>query len=73
MPSRSACKHRQGGARHGRFEAKAEEDDLPVGMLARDFERVERGIDHAHIGAVGLGLQQALLASRARAWRRRRW
>ena len=56
--------HGQRGRRHRRLEAEAEEHDLAVGVLAGDVERIHRRIDHADIGAVGLGLQQALLRAR---------
>jgi hypothetical protein len=51
--------YRQGRARHRRFEAEGEEDDLLVRVVARDLQRVERRIDDAHVGPVRHGLQQA--------------
>ena len=33
-------------------------------MFSCERERVHRGIDHAHVGAVGLGLQQAFFGAR---------
>jgi hypothetical protein len=52
------------GARHGGLEAEAEEHDLPLGMPAREPERIQRRVDDPHVGALRLGLQQTL----ARAW-----
>ena len=50
--------------RHRGFKAKAEEHDLAAGILSRQRQRVHRRIDHPDIGAVGLGLQQALARTR---------
>ena len=55
---------RHGGTRHRGLETQAEEYNLPIRMLPRDRQRIERRVDHAHIRAVGLGLQQALARSR---------
>ena len=43
----------------GRLEADREEHDLALGVLAGDRQRVQRRVDHPHVGARGLGLQQA--------------
>ena len=44
--------------RRGGFEADREKDDLPVRFGFRDPQRVQRGIDHADIGAGSAGAQQ---------------
>src|ERR1700731_2297528 len=49
---------------HRGFEPEPEEDNLLLRIEAREFERVEGGIDHAHISAPGFRLQQALLRAR---------
>lgn len=46
------------------FRIRAEEDNLLLSIEAREFERVEGGIDHARISAFGFCLQQALLRAR---------
>ena len=55
-------RHRR--ARHRGFEAEAEEHHLPLRVLAGQRQRVQRRIDHPHVGALGLRLQQALARSR---------
>ena len=55
---------RHRGARHGGFEAEAEEHHLPLRVLAGQRQRIQRRIDHPHVGALGLRLQQALARSR---------
>ena len=52
------------GRGHRRLEAKPEKYDLPVGMLSSQRERIERRINHAHVGTFSLCLQQALLGPR---------
>jgi hypothetical protein len=54
--------HGVGGRRS--LEADREEDHAFVGMASGDGERVERRIQHAHVGALGLGLQQVARAAR---------
>ena len=49
---------------HRSFESEPEEDNLLLRIKAREFERVEGGVDHAHISASGFRLQQALLRAR---------
>ena len=59
--------------RRGRrgLEADREEDDLAVGVLLGDPQRVERRVDHPDVRALGLGLEQAALRARGRASCRR--
>ena len=45
----------------GRLEADREEDDVAVGVLLRDPQRVERRVDHPDVGALGLGVGERLL------------
>ena len=42
------------------FKADRKEDDLPVGILLGEFQRIERRVDDANVGAFGLGVEQAL-------------
>jgi hypothetical protein len=58
---RFCMQHGHRSARHRGLEAQPEEHHLLLGILLRQLQRVERGIDGAHIGAFGLGLQQAFL------------
>jgi hypothetical protein len=51
---------RHGRGRCGRLEADGEEHHLPVGMGARDGERIEAGVEHADVGTVRLRFQQGL-------------
>ena len=55
---------RQRGRRHRRFETQREKDDFAPRIGPRDGERVERRIDQADIGPLGLGLEHALFRSR---------
>ena len=43
---------RQRGRRRRRLEADREEDDLAIGVLLGDPQRVERRVDHADVGAL---------------------
>ena len=56
----------EGQRRRGRcgLEADREEDDLAVGVLLRDPERVERRVDHPYVGALGFGVEQASVRAR---------
>ena len=49
---------RQRGRRRRRLEADGEEDDLAVGVLLGDAQRVERRVDHPHVGALRLGVHE---------------
>ena len=49
-------RHRVAG--RGRLEADGEEDDLAVGVLLRQLDRVERRVDHAHVAALRLHAEQ---------------
>ena len=62
---------RERGRGRRRLEADREEDDLAVGVLARDPQRVQRRVDHPHVRPLRLRLEQRELASRARAACRR--
>ena len=53
--------------RRGRLEADGEKHHLALTILPGDIERVVDGIDHAHIGAFGLGLEQAAPVGRGHA------
>ena len=55
---------RQRGRGRGRLEADREEDDLAVGVLLGDPQRVERRVDHPHVGALRLGLEQRAVRAR---------
>ena len=56
----AACAlERQRGGRRGRLESDREEHDLAVRVLLGDPQRVQRRVDHAHVGARGLGVEQA--------------
>ena len=50
--------HQHGVRRGGGLEADGEEDDLALGMGARDLEAVERRIDDAYVGALRLEGEQ---------------
>ena len=54
---------RQCGRRRSRLEADGEEHDLAVGVLLGDPHRVERRVDHAHVRALGLGVEQRAVRS----------
>ena len=54
---------RHGVGRRGGLEADGEEDDLAVGIAARDRERVERRIDDADVAAARLGGEQVGFAA----------
>mmetsp|Transcript_18256 Transcript_18256/g.43898 ORF Transcript_18256/g.43898 Transcript_18256/m.43898 type:complete len:229 (-) Transcript_18256:65-751(-) len=60
-PLRLEHRHRGGG--HGRLEAEREEHHVAARVRRRDFERVQRRINHAHISAVGARLQQRALGA----------
>ena len=63
--SLGACsQQRHRGRRRRRLEADREEDDAPVGQLRGERERVERRVDHAHVRAAGLRLEQRAAAAR---------
>src|SRR5664279_2029465 len=49
--------------RCGGLEPDAEEDDLPVRVLLRDLQRVQRGVDDADVAAVTLDPEQVLAAA----------
>ena len=51
----------QRGRRHRGLEAESEEHHLAGRIGAGERERVHGRVDHAHVCAVGLGLQQAFL------------
>ena len=51
---------RQRGRRRRGLETDGEEDDLALRVGFGELHRVERGIDHADVGAVGPGFHQAL-------------
>jgi hypothetical protein len=55
---------RQRGRRRGRLEANREEDDLALRVGLGDPQRVERRVDHADVGAGGLGVEQRAVAAR---------
>ena len=55
---------RERGGGRGRLEADGEEDDLAVGVLLGDAQRVQRRVDHPDVGARGLGFEQAAVRSR---------
>jgi hypothetical protein len=55
---------RQRGRRRGRLEPDREEHDVAVGVRLRDPQCVERRVDHPHVGALGLGLEQRAPRSR---------
>ena len=46
------------------FKADGEEDDLAIGMLTGEFVGIERRVDEAYIGSLGLGVKETSL----RAW-----
>ena len=48
----------------GGLEADREEHDLAVGVLLGDPQRVERRVDHPHVGARRLGLEQRPVRAR---------
>jgi hypothetical protein len=50
--------HGVGG--RGGFETDGKEYNLALGIRLRQFQRVERRIDNAHVGAFGLGIEQTL-------------
>ena len=54
---------RQRGRGGGGLEADREEHHLAVGVLAGDPQRVERRVDHPHVGALGLRLEQRPLGA----------
>src|SRR5262249_4632394 len=56
--------HSQSGGWHCCFEAKAEEHHLPTWVGAGKAQGIERGIHHTNIGALRLGLHQALARAR---------
>ena len=56
--------HERGGRRSRRLEADSEEDDFLGGVFASDGQRVERRIDDADVGALGLCLGKARLGAR---------
>ena len=62
-PSALAPHHRQRRRGRGRLEPDREEDDLAVGVRLGDPQRVERRVDHPHVGALGLRLEQRLLGA----------
>ncbi len=53
----------RGGRRRG-LEPDREENDLAVGVVDGDLERVERGVHESHVGAAGVGLDQVSLRPR---------
>ena len=57
------AQHSECSAGHGCLEAQCKEDDLPVRVLFGDLQRVEGRVDHAHVGAIGFGLEQAFFRS----------
>ena len=57
------AEHGDGGGRRGGLEADGEEDDVAVGVADGELQGVERRIDHPHVGAGRLGIEQALAAS----------
>ena len=54
----------EGGRRRRGLEADGEEDDLAVGIPARQLQGVERRVDHAHVGAARLVLERAAAPAR---------
>ena len=52
MPLGLGALERQRRRRRRRLEPDREEHDLAVGVLARDPQRVERRVDHPHVGAL---------------------
>ena len=48
------AKDGRGDERDGGLEADGDEDDLLVGLLLGERERVERGVDDADVAPVGL-------------------
>src|SRR6266567_6872463 len=59
------CPQEGDGRRGGsRLKADGKEDHLPVGMLAGKFVGIERRIDEAHVGAIGLGVEETTLGAR---------
>jgi hypothetical protein len=71
--SARARKERERRRRRGGLEADREEHHLALRVLARDPQRVERRVDHAHVGAARLRVEQRAVAARARAACRRTW
>ncbi len=61
---RAGPEQRHGGRRRGGLEADREEDDLPVGQRRGERERVERRVDHPHVRAARLRLEQRPAATR---------
>ena len=57
------AQQRDRGRRRRRLEADREEDHLAVGVATRELERVERRIDHAHVGTARLRLEQRAAAA----------
>ena len=55
---RGGAQHRHGGRGRRRLEADGHEDHLLVRVLPGDLERVEGGVDHADVGALGLGVEE---------------
>ncbi len=56
--------HGERRARHRGFEAQREEHHLALRVHARELQGIERRVHHAHVRAVGLGLQEAALRTR---------
>ena len=56
--------HRHRVRRRRRLEADREEDDLLIGILDRELERVERRVDDAHVPAARAHLEEIALAPR---------
>jgi len=61
---RLRLQHRRCHRRRGGLEADAQEDHRPVGMFAGNLQRIQRGVDDAHVGPGGPGRLQGSVAPR---------
>ena len=57
-PVGAGAQQRDRRRRRGRLEPDPEEDDVPLGRAAGELERVERRVDHPHVGPTRLRLEQ---------------
>ena len=62
-PRLAGLEQRERRRRRRRLEPDGEEHDVAVGRLDRDPQRVERRVHEAHVGALGLGLQEVAVAA----------
>ena len=63
QPLAFCSEHGEGRGRRRGLEADGEEHHLPCRVRSRQGEGVAHGVDHAHVGTSGAGLEQALAAA----------